>query len=281
VECNEKGVCTEAGGLDKAAFVKELARAILLSNARLMAKLDWPPGATQTAFKGVDYSIFKSPSSLASAKIDYDSAAADKANVPVTAPTRMPTPAPTATPTTQEEGSYGDEGGSYPVASSRRLLESEETPTAVDTADMPASQASSRRLQVEGEEQEQPLEMDSVWDAFYVVRALPTQCMFSFKKSCKIITVDIKDNEGRLAQYLLQAERSGHFSKHPVNMQYAQQADTLDANGQIMEIMWTVVGFIGFAFLCLLVYKVYKSFTNKTTMTEEEKKAFRASQQIW
>jgi len=295
VECNEKGVCTKSGGLNKASFVTELARAILLYNARLMEQLDWPAGATQTAFKGVDYTSVKSPSLLVAAKIEYDSSVADKGNQPIPAPTRMPTPAPTApttaptaTPTepTPSPGTGSYDTGSYGYSeeeSSRRLLEAQEEVLQTRTASE-SSHADSRRLQNTETDADavQPLTIDSVWDSFYVVRSLPTQCMFSFTKKCRIVTVDVKDGTGELTQFLLQSERAGHFSSDPVNMQYAQQADTLDHSGQMIQIMWTIVGFVGFAFLCMTVYKVYKSFVKGTKkMTAAEKRAWRESQQIW
>jgi hypothetical protein len=300
VECNEIGVCTKSAGLNKASFVTELARSILLYNARLMERLNWPVGASQTAFPGLSFPA--SPSELASEKIAADSMIADSANQPVTAPTRMPTPAPTppttaptASPTVfTSEGSYAEGSyvyvdppapasapGSAPASapsSARRVLETVPENEGITAQSMPAR----RQLQEFETVQQQPLTMESVWDSFYVVKALPTQCMFSFKKICTVVTVDIKDETGELTEFLLQSERAGHYAQYPLNVQFAKQADTLDHNSKMAFIMWNVMGFIMLLFCGLMLYKVRKSFmAGKQPRTEAEKRAFRESQAVF
>jgi hypothetical protein len=277
VECDEAGVCTETAGLNKASFVMELARSILLYNARLMERFDWPAAPTQNAFPGLSFPA--SPSELAAQKIAADSMMADSANQPVTAPTRMPTPAPT-TPTSAPTASTAPTTGSYSEGSYSEESYADPPPPAPFTTRRVLEDAPER----EGTEElmQSALPMDSVWETFYVVTALPTQCMFSFKKACMVVTVDVQDDTGELTEFLLQSERAGNYAQYPLNVQFAKQADTLDHNDQMVTIMRNVVVFLLVIFVGMLSYKVYKSSVKGTvTMTAAEKRAFRESQAVF
>jgi len=293
IECNDDGVCTNSEGLNKEQFVKELTRAALLFNARLMEKLEFPAAATQQAFPGQHPA---SPYDMAASKLESDREAADQGNKPVIAPTRMPTPAPPApskAPSPAPSSAPTADDGSYSDGSYRRLVEDD---TDFDEDEQRIEAGARKLLSIEMETKqvadkvarrlvgeaitEQPLELLPAWDNFYVVKALPTQCMFSFHKKCKVVTVDVKDGDGKLTDFLLKSERSGHFSKFPMRMQYAQQADTLNHSKGLIIIMWTVFGFLFFTFMVVLIYKVYKAFHSKQ-MTADEKKHYRESQQVF